>query len=152
MEYNIVDTIMMLNEQCCHINLNGGDDSGLTAGDLRVIVSLGAKEALSSAELAARNHLSPSRMSRIIERLVSRGLLHREEDAKDRRYSRVSLTEEGGAIRGKAADFKRRCESRIKSRLSPGEFSVIQRALGLLLFAMENDNGNDEHGAADHHQ
>jgi MarR family transcriptional regulator, organic hydroperoxide resistance regulator len=150
MEYNIVDTIMMLNEQCCHMNLAGEDENGITARELQVMGSLTGGESVSSSDLAKRNILSPSRMSRIIDRLVHRGLLNRETDEEDRRYSKVSLTHEGEIINSKAMEFKTRCESKIKSRLSEREFAVIQKALHLLSFAMENDYGIDTGDSARH--
>jgi len=101
--------------------------------------------------MAKRNLLSPSRMSRIIDKLVSRGLLNRETDQLDRRYSRVSLTPEGIRIRISASEFKKQCESKIKSRLTGSEFAIIQKAFHLLLFAMENEYGNDINDTAEHH-
>lgn len=143
MEYNIVDAIMMLNEECCHLNESGTGDNGLTAKDLQVILTIKPAESVSGSDLAKRNNLSPSRMSRITDRLVNHGLLTREIDGHDRRFSRVSLTPEGINMRARAVDFKKQCESKIKSRLSEHEFAIIQKALHLLLFAMENEYEND---------
>ncbi len=150
MEYNIVDTIMMLNEQCCHLNETGGEENSLTAKELQVVLSLKAGESISSSDLAKRNILSPSRMSRIIERLVNRGHIHREIDEHDRRYSRVSLTPDGIVINTRASEFKKSCEAKIKSKFSDHEFAIIQKALHLLLFAMENEYGNEPDDPAEH--
>ena len=150
MEYNIVDTIMMLNEQCCHLNDTGGEESNLTAKEMQVMLSLDSGESVSSNDLAKRNMLSPSRMSRIIDKLASRRFLNRETDEHDRRYSRVSLTHEGIIINKHTFEFKKQCESKIKSRLSDHEFAIIQKALHLLLFAMENEYGNDNTDSTEH--
>ncbi len=151
MEYNIVDTIMMLNEQCCHLKETGGEESNLTAKELQVILSLDRGESTSSVELAKRNILSPSRMSRIIDKLSTRGLLNREIDEHDRRYSRVSLTEDGSTINKNGSEFKKQCELKIKSKFSDREFAVIQKAFQLLLFAMEDEYG-DNNDSIEHHQ
>jgi DNA-binding MarR family transcriptional regulator len=151
MDYNIVDTIMLLNEQCCHFNSLSGEANKLTMKELQVILSLHSGESVSSADLAKRNMLSPSRMSRIIDRLASRGLLSRQTDEHDRRYSRVSLTHEGENAGKTALEYKKECELKIKSRLSDREFAIIQKAFHLLLFAMENEYGNDINDTAEHH-
>lgn len=150
MDYNIVDTIMLLNEQCGQLNVVCGDENNLTAKELQVMLSLNSGESVSSVDLAKRNILSPSRMSRIVDKLASRGFLDRETDEQDRRYSRVSLTNEGLTINKNAFEFKRQCESKIKSRLSDHEFTVIQKALRLLLFAMENEYGNDTNDSTEY--
>jgi DNA-binding MarR family transcriptional regulator len=139
MEFNIVDTIMLLNEQCCHLNDTGINENNLTAKELHVLLSLKPGESVTSIDLAKRNSLSPSRMSRIIDNLSASGLLNRVTDDRDRRYHRVSLTNEGILINRHTFEFKRSCESKIKAKLSDREFAIIQRALQLLLFAMENE-------------
>ena len=144
MQYNIVDTIMMLNEQCCHLNNAGGEDNSLTAKEIQVLSTLNPGESVPSVDLARRNNLSPSRMSRIIDKLLSRGLLIREADEHDRRYNRVSLTEAGKAVNHDTAAFRKQCEEKIRARMSDTEFAVIQKALRLLIFAMEDDNGSVE--------
>ena len=151
MEYNIVDTIMLLNEQCCHLKETGSEETNLTAKEFQVILSLDSGESISSVELAKRNMLSPSRMSRIIDKLATRGMLNRETDEHDRRYSRVSLTEEGTLIHTKGETFKKQCELMIKSKFSDREFAVIQKAFQLLLFAMEDEYG-DNNDPIEHHQ
>lgn len=151
MEYNIVDTIMLLNDQCCHFNTISGEANKLTMKELQVILSLNSGESVSSIDLAKRNMVSPSRMSRIIDKLSNRGFLNRETDEHDRRYSRVSLTREGIHAGTTASEYKKECESKIKSRLSDREFAIIQKAFHLLLFAMENEYENNINDTAEHH-
>ncbi len=150
MEYNIVDTIMMLNEQCCHLNGPNGEEGNITAKELQVLLSLDSGESVSSNDLAKRNNLSPSRMSRIIDKLATRGFMNRETDEHDRRYSRVSLTDKGRAINQDTITFKKHCETKIKSRMSDNEFAIIQKALRLLIFAMEDEHGNSNTDTIEH--
>lgn len=141
---------MMLNEQCCHLSDPGGGDSHLTAKDLQVLLTLNAGESVPSVDLAKRNSLSPSRMSRIIDKLAIRGLLHREADEHDRRYSRVSLTDEGMSVNRSTAGFKKQCEEKIRARMSDSEFEIIQKALHLLIFAMEDDHETGNADSTEH--
>jgi DNA-binding MarR family transcriptional regulator len=152
MEYNIVDTIMMLNEQCCHLHEQDADENGLSSKEMQVLLTLKPDEIVSGHELARRNLLSPSRMSRIIDGLAAKRYLTRETDEHDRRVTRLSLTPEGTAKNKSTMEFKKRCESKITSKLTRNEFAVIQKALRLLLFAMEEEHGNDLADAAGNHQ
>ena len=151
MEYNIVDTIMTLNDQCGHLNVTCGDENKLSAKELQVMLSLNSGESVSNVDLAKRNILSPSRLDRIVDKLTSRGFLNRETDEHDGDYSRVALTNEGIIINKNAFAFKKQCESKIKSRLSDHEFAVIQKALHLLLFAMENEYRYDTSDSTEHY-
>jgi DNA-binding MarR family transcriptional regulator len=152
MEYNIVDTIMMLNEQCCHLYEPDGDENGLSSKETQVLLSLKPDEVVSSHELAQRNLLSPSRISRIIDGLAAKRLLTREIDERDRRFTRLSLTPEGITKNQSTMEFKKRCETKIASKLTRNEFAVIQKALRLLLFAMEEGHGNGIADTAGSHQ
>ncbi len=140
MERTIMDTILLLNEQCCHLGRQAGDGENLLQREFRVLLAFEADETLSGAELTRRNGLSPSRMSRIIDSLASKGYVSRETDDDDRRYSRLSLTRAGKNKMMETMAFKEQCESKIRSRLTDHEFTVIQKALKILTFAMENEN------------
>jgi len=142
---------MLLNEQCCHLNEQDAAENNLTSKEMQVLLSLNPEETVSSVDLAQRNLLSPSRMSRIIDGLVSKEYLNRETDEHDRRYSRLSLTPGGIKKNKHTMEFKKRCESKIKSKLSENEFAIIQKALRLLLFSMEDEHGISFTDSTGHH-
>jgi DNA-binding MarR family transcriptional regulator len=52
-----------------------------------------------AARLAREVGLSPSGLTRLVNRLVKRGLLARVDDAWDKRVTRIVLTEQGRAVR-----------------------------------------------------
>ncbi|GLY88745.1 MarR family winged helix-turn-helix transcriptional regulator [Actinoallomurus iriomotensis] len=52
-----------------------------------------------AARLARDIELSPSGLTRLVDRLVSRGLVSRVEDRWDRRVTHLVLTEQGRAVR-----------------------------------------------------
>lgn len=68
--------------------------SGLTAPQIDVLEELTRDDGLSLKELSARMALSHSTVSGIVDRLQRRGLVGREQNPKDRRYSRILLSEE----------------------------------------------------------
>ncbi|MGH2919581.1 MAG: MarR family winged helix-turn-helix transcriptional regulator [Solirubrobacteraceae bacterium] len=84
-----------------HVLQQGGIDSysiyeelDVTLTQVKALVALAADE-LTVKELAERLGLSLPGASRAVDALVGRGLLHRREDAADRRMKRVGCTDAG---------------------------------------------------------
>jgi DNA-binding MarR family transcriptional regulator len=67
--------------------------SGLTGPQVSLIRSLVTEGSATVTELARRLSLSHSTTSGIVDRLQARGLVTREVDPHDRRYTRVRVTE-----------------------------------------------------------
>ncbi|WP_287015448.1 MarR family transcriptional regulator [Gordonia sp. (in: high G+C Gram-positive bacteria)] len=74
----------------------------LTFSQMRVMFALGAHgdgaESMSLNEIADHINLSLAAAGRTVDKLVGAGLVHRREDATDRRVKRVSLTAEGSDV------------------------------------------------------
>ena len=68
--------------------------SGLTVPQINAMDELTREDGLSLKELSGRMGLSHSTVSGIVDRLERRGLVGRRTDPKDRRYSRIFLSEE----------------------------------------------------------
>lgn len=68
--------------------------SGLTGAQANVVSLLGTRGPLTISELARELHLGHSTVSGIVDRLQRRGIVQRLADPADRRYTRVSLTDE----------------------------------------------------------
>jgi DNA-binding MarR family transcriptional regulator len=66
--------------------------SGLTTPQISAVHSLLTVGPATVTELARRLNLSHSTTSGIVDRLEARGLVSREQDANDRRYTRVRVT------------------------------------------------------------
>jgi DNA-binding MarR family transcriptional regulator len=72
--------------------------------------------------------LSQPALSRMIERLVGRGLLHREADAEDGRAVRVSLTEDGVRVQREVGRAHAKSVGRqLGSSLTADEMRELQR-------------------------
>jgi DNA-binding MarR family transcriptional regulator len=71
------------------------DGSGLSAPRLSALSVIVHAGPLSLAGLAEAEQVKPPTMSRIVEALVTRGLVTREAKPGDRRSVRISATEEG---------------------------------------------------------
>lgn len=71
---------------------------GLSVSQCYIIETLERYGALNMNQLAEKMHLSVSTITRVIEPLVQKGFIKREEDSDDRRVRYVSITKEGQAV------------------------------------------------------
>jgi DNA-binding MarR family transcriptional regulator len=77
---------------------------GITFAEYDVLLRLGrAERALRMSDLAERVLLSPSGVTRLVDRLSERGLLMRRTDLDDARVALASLTTEGSRLLRRAA-------------------------------------------------
>lgn len=72
---------------------------GFAWNQYSVMKTIEQGEALTLSEISARVHRKNSNVTPIIDFLVDKGIVERIPDTKDRRITRVRLTEEGVAIR-----------------------------------------------------
>jgi homoprotocatechuate degradation regulator HpaR len=72
-------------------------DLGLTDQQGRIMRALAEVEWIDMMELAGRCCIHPASLSRMVPRLVERGLLRRRSDARDARRMTVALTAKGRA-------------------------------------------------------
>ena len=75
-------------------------DSGLGMVDYQVLAKLSesAQRSMRLSSLAEVTNASLSRLSRVVTRLENRGLVRRESDPADGRFTKAILTEEGKAV------------------------------------------------------
>ncbi len=69
--------------------------AGMVPLKLLILSVARKKEGVSPGEFSRRFNLDVSRITRLTQSLEREGLLRRERDPEDRRYVRLSLTEEG---------------------------------------------------------
>ncbi|HHE72684.1 MAG TPA: MarR family transcriptional regulator [Chloroflexi bacterium] len=68
-------------------------------GQPQVLHALWQEDGLSHSELAARIHITPATLSKMVHRMEKSGLLRTVSDPQDQRVSRIFLTEAGRAIK-----------------------------------------------------
>jgi DNA-binding MarR family transcriptional regulator len=100
-----------------------------------VLFSLVNGERPTIKELAERIDRSVSRTSRLVEHLVSRGLVQRLEDADDRRVRRVCLSEQGDTFMQDVQRLRVDKTLRMLDQLSEAEQAVVDQAMELLAVA-----------------
>ncbi|MFJ8959205.1 MarR family winged helix-turn-helix transcriptional regulator [Lentzea sp. NPDC102401] len=105
---------------------------GLTAPQVELIRSLVVEGSATVTELARRLSLSHSTTSGIVDRLQARGLLTREPDPHDRRYTRIEVTE---PVRGYTREISEGPYGRLARALdaaSPAERKAVLDGLETL--------------------
>lgn len=70
----------------------------LTPSQLSALATISRCMPVRLSELAAREGVSASTLSRVVDRLAERGMVRRVRDARDARSSQVSVTAEGARL------------------------------------------------------
>jgi DNA-binding MarR family transcriptional regulator len=105
---------------------------GLSMADYDVLVRLARSpdRALRMSDLAERVMLSPSGLTRLVDRLVARGLVHRRPDPEDGRAALASVSDEGlRVIRRAAITHLRGIRRHFTGRLTERELANVAAGL-----------------------
>jgi DNA-binding MarR family transcriptional regulator len=108
------------------------DQHGLSMGEYDVLVRLAraSDRSLRMSDLAERVLLSPSGLTRLVDRLVAKRLVRRLPDPDDGRASRASLTDEGlRLVRRAAITHLRGIRSHFTSQLSERQLRDVASGL-----------------------
>ena len=103
------------------------EDLGLYRGQPPVLHALWDQEGLTHGDLAARLHVSPATMTKMLRRMERAGFVERRADPDDERVSRVYLTDGGRAIQAAVKQVWHRMEEEIFGSLTSGEREVLRR-------------------------
>ena len=72
MEINIIETILHLSDICYSLNEDTLKNENISRPESFVLLSIKPGEMITSNELAGRNRLSPSRVSRIVDHMIEK--------------------------------------------------------------------------------
>lgn len=129
----ILDLVFEMKKKCAVIDNQLMDQLHLSQSELLFFSSLDQCIGISSPELAKNMGLSPSRISRVIEKLVVDGYLDRNIDKTDRRAITLCLTEEGKKIRAEIDKHRQECEARILQVLPDSDVEKFREIIGKMI-------------------
>ena len=109
----------------------------VTLPQLRVLVLASRRPALSNSDVAAALHVHLSNATRICDRLVAAGLLHRQESKADRRRVVLTLTARGDQVVAAVMNYRRTALVRILQQMPPETHDAFMAALDLFSSAAE---------------
>jgi DNA-binding MarR family transcriptional regulator len=133
MKTPIIDLIVSLKYKCMLNEEQIREKTPLSPSEYHGILSISEDEQLSCNEFSGRMGLSPSRGSRVIEKLTKDGFITGKSVQGDRRRTALSLTPKGMNIRNSIQDMKNECENRIAHNLDPDAKEAVRNGLEKLI-------------------
>src|SRR6516164_7913481 len=117
-------------ELCC---------DGLSQRQTAILRLLAANEGARLTDLAALSGITPSAMTRVLEKLEVRGLVERVRGAHgDRRAATVGITAAGRRTRELLDELMRKRSEAIMNAIPDGQRARVLKALAVLSNAMES--------------
>lgn len=118
---NLLDLIDRLKFNCIAHEQRVMDETGLSPAEYHGIAAINPGEKINGSDVSRKLNLSPSRASRVIDKMVKNGYLERENDDIDRRICFITLAPKGVALKKKIDAFRLDCDKRIRKQLSSSE-------------------------------
>lgn len=111
----------------------GLKDAGLNLQERGILLTLACGSAKTPAALAKRLGVHPARMTRVLDKLETSGLVERSRNGADRRLVDVSLTREGRSVASRNADVAPGAWRERLSHFSKSDFDALSTLLSRLL-------------------
>jgi DNA-binding MarR family transcriptional regulator len=103
------------------------EELGLYRGQPPVLFALWEREGATHGELAARLHVKPATITKMITRMEKAGFVERRSDPEDQRVSRVYLTDAGRSIQHRVEQVWHTIEEETFEGFSAEERDLLQR-------------------------
>jgi DNA-binding MarR family transcriptional regulator len=102
----------------------------LTLPQFRALLLVAEGRATAPGDLAGTLDVHPSNATRLVDRLVAKGLLDRAETEGDRRSIALTVTPAGSALLDRVYERRRRDLAEILGRMSAADAAAMADALG----------------------
>ena len=116
---------------------------GLTMTQLRVLFLLRTEDGASAGAMAESLKVTPSTLTRIVDRLVRQGLIRRETDDGDRRLVRHYVSASGASTVEELERSGRARMNAVMDRLSAPQLERLVAALADLTAALDAQEAED---------
>jgi len=126
---SLVDLIFRLKAGCVANEAEIMMEARLSPAEYNGIAAMEPNVMVCGNTLSQKMNLSPSRASRVVEKMVQNGYLMRETDAEDRRKCNITLAEKGVKVKKQIEGLKQACEKNIRKHLSAEEVKVVTDTL-----------------------
>jgi DNA-binding MarR family transcriptional regulator len=133
MKTSITELIQSIRQKCVVNDDKIRNETSLSPSEYRAVVSLTPDDQISSASFSERLGLSPSRGSRVIDKMVANGFVRRDILKNDRRAQVISLAPEGIHLKMKINQMICDCETTIRKHMTDAECNNIENALKKLI-------------------
>jgi len=106
------------------------EDDDITLSQFRALLLVDEGRASAPGDLAELLEVHPSNATRLVDRMVAKGLVERSASTDDRRVVSLEATVAGRRIVADVLDRRRRAIEEVLADLPPGEADAIGAALG----------------------
>lgn len=132
MSEHLFELILAVKRKCQGSEERIQEELGLSQAEFNALIVLDDQQEVSGCEFAKRMALSPSRGSRVLNKLVTDGYAQAVAGPSDRREIAISLTGEGRRAKQQIIGHMKTCESRICAGLDRTSVEQVKHALALL--------------------
>jgi len=123
-------------------------DLDITAAQWVIIMKLSAGAQSTAAALCKQSGYDTGSMTRMLDRLEDKGLIHRERSPDDRRVIKLALTENGERLREQLPERAARVMNAHLDGFSADEFAMLKSLLRRMLCNALSISPRDDHGDA----
>jgi len=124
------------------------EELGLYHGQPRLLRALWHEEGQTQSELAARLHVRPATMTKMLQRMAETGFVERRRDTKDQRLVRVYLTDAGRAVQEKVRHVWAQMEREVLEGFSLAERRQLREFLFRIRENLQEKESGKEHRAS----
>lgn len=113
-------------------------DYDITSAEYPILIALNRCDGITQEEIASRQNLDKSAVTRIIKSLLEKGFIERKKDHQDLRCNRVYLTEKGHAAWEPIKAGMEEWNRMISNHLSVEEIQQVVRILSQMTDNIED--------------
>lgn len=132
----LFEVILAIRRKCQGNEEKIQQELGLSPAEFNALTVMANGGEITGCEFARQMALSPSRGSRVLEKLVADGYARARPSPRDRRTILISLTPKGRETKQWMFEQMEVCEGRICSGLDPEKLARVREALELLETAL----------------
>jgi DNA-binding MarR family transcriptional regulator len=125
----MMDLIFRLKSKCIENETEIMNESDLSKSEFNGIEKLNPGEVISGKHFSEKMDLSPSRASRIVERMVQKGFILRNFDTRDRRKCQITLSEKGLSVKRRIKRMRSTCEKKFLKMFTPQEIESFSQSI-----------------------
>lgn len=133
---SLIDLLYGLKARCVITELDIMTETGLSPAEYNGLAAMEPGEMVCGSTVSQKMNLSPSRASRVIDKMVQHGYIHRETDTVDRRKCNITLADKGLEVKKKIKKLRTSCEARLRKHLSEQEIQDFSQTLKKIVAVM----------------
>jgi DNA-binding MarR family transcriptional regulator len=134
----LADLTFKLLANCQEKEARLAEKYGLTQSEFRCLRLFNKDDVLNNKQIAERMNLSPSRLTRIIDGLVTKNYINRQIEPTDRRNMKVDLSKRGKVIVQKLNDSYVNIHKEILEDIDKTQHKPLISAMENLLVALQH--------------